>query len=294
LLPQGIREKLLSGAATPTLFVMHTDLHCHSTASDGSLPPQELVDRAAAAGIDMLAITDHDTTAGYDQISAVPDGLKLIAGIELSSVWQGIGIHIVGLNIDPAHPAMQEATALQDAARRERATLIIDRLRRKHRLALDEAELAEEIGDSVPGRLHIAQHMVAKGHVKNIRDAFKKYLGNGKTGDVKSGWADPATVTEWITRSGGIAVLAHPTKYPMTFTKLSRCIDDFAENGGGAIEVVSGKQDGDSSIRLTRLCNERGLAASRGSDFHHPGQGWAELGEASPLPAQARPVWEQF
>jgi len=270
------------------------DLHCHSNASDGSLTPVELISAAIDAGVTTLAITDHDTVSGWRKASEqVPDSLSLIPGIEFSTVWNGIGIHIVGLNIDPDSDAMTEGTRTQEQARMERAGKIVERLN-KRGMSIDLDDILKENKQAVPGRVHIANHLVRKKYVKDLPEAFKKHLGAGKPGDVKNLWASLETVTGWITDSGGIAVLAHPLKYSMTFTKLNRFLDDFVDAGGTGIEVISGAQDKDATLRLGRLCRDRNLLASCGSDFHHPGQNWAVLGKFPELPAGCRPVWEQW
>ena len=211
---------------------MQPDLHSHTTASDGTLSPAELLSAAVEAGLTTLAITDHDTTAGWEQVAGTaPDTLQLIPGIELSTDWNGIGIHIVGLNIDPAHKAIQRAVSLQAEARRQRAGQMLDKLR-KRRIDLSMDELLSDYAENLPGRVHIARMLLDKGHVKNIQQAFTKYIGAGKSAYVSSNWMELADVIKCINDSGGVAVLAHPLKYSMTFTKLSRFLTTLSPRVG--------------------------------------------------------------
>ncbi len=145
-----------------------------------------------------------------------------------------------------------------------------------------------------PGRPHIALAMVDKGYVSSVSIAFKKYLGSGKVGDVKSLWPSIEEVVKWITDAGGNAVIAHPRKYNMTVTKLRRLIEDFAEAGGEGLEVItSGQKQGEIGL-LTDLCLRYGLKGSLGSDFHSPTQTWVNLGAIPKLPQSVVPIWENW
>jgi 3',5'-nucleoside bisphosphate phosphatase len=271
------------------------DLHSHTLASDGALSPAELIAAAEQAGVDALAITDHDTVAGYSEWRALnkPSSVLVIPGIEFSTTWNGIGVHIVGLNINPASDAISSGSEMQLAARRERTSQIVERLR-KAGLAVEEKALLEYAGTTAPGRPHIARYLVQQQLVKDESTAFKKYLGAGKAGDVKNLWANLATIIDWIRASGGTAVLAHPDKYQLTFSKLTRLSAEFAGLGGQAIEVISGQQLAATTERLARLAVAQGLLASVGSDFHQPGQPWAGLGRTGELPRGAAPVWDTW
>ncbi len=250
---------------------MIIDFHTHSHASDGALSPRELLAEAVEAGVQQLALTDHDTVAGYraliDSAEALPDGMRLLAGTELSSLWSGVGIHVVGLGMDVDHPDIRQGLALLDSARRERAELIAGRLEKLGMPgALAGAEA--EAGVSQIGRPHFAAWMVAEGHVADANQAFDKYLGAGKVGDVKTCWPAMADAVGWIVAAGGTAVLAHPLKYKMTRVKLKRCLVDFMAAGGTAMEVYSGRQTREQTRDLCLMANEFGLLASAGSDFH--------------------------
>lgn len=269
------------------------DLHCHTTFSDGMLSPEDLVTRAKTRNVDVLAVTDHDTVAGLQQaaLAASHTSIDLVTGIEFSSQWMGRGIHIVGLNIDLQSGDLAAAVRSQHERRSERAEAIAARLAKAGiEGALDGAQAAA--GSETLGRPHFARFLVESGYVANINQAFKKYLGAGKPGDIKNLWPEVPEVVEWIKRSGGVAVLAHPTKYKMTRTKLCQLTDCFAASGGAAIEVISGKQIAGVADNLARIANQFGLAVSLGSDFHVPDQPWQELGCCGYLPSHMSPVWE--
>ncbi|SFR49215.1 hypothetical protein SAMN05216203_0855 [Marinobacter daqiaonensis] len=274
------------------------DLHCHSTASDGALRPDELVERAAAKGVTHLALTDHDTLEGIAeaQQAARLAGISLISGIELSCVWRKNTIHIVGLDMDLNDPVFLERVAGQEANRWRRASVIAEKLR-KHVNGCPEDILARatvSANGDVPGRPHFARVLSDEGLVRDIAQAFQKYLGAGKPGDVKAFWPELEEVVGWVNDSGGIAVVAHPRKYRLTATKLRELVSDFMAAGGEGIEVVtSGQSSGDLGF-LTELCRRQGLLASRGSDFHYPGAGWCELGRIPELPEGLTPVWQKF
>lgn len=270
------------------------DLHTHSHCSDGKLSPQALVQLAKNNGVTVLALTDHDTIHGIEeaQLAAASD-MTLIAGIEFSSQWLGRGIHIVGLQVDIHSPILLAAVAQQTQVRNARAKKIAQRL---EKLGIKDALAGAEsyANGGAIGRPHFAQYMVDKGYVSNFAQAFKRYLGSGKTGDVKEGWPSIDTVVQWITDAGGIAVLAHPDKYGLTRTKLYELLDDFVDAGGEAMEVVSGQQDSSVTDKLARAAKDFSLLASCGSDFHSPEQPWQTLGKYSPLPDSCEPVWQRF
>ncbi len=269
---------------------MKFDLHTHSTASDGELSPTDLVERASLKGVTHLAITDHDTTAAYAELGSQA-AVTLIPGIELSTRWRKIGVHIVGLGLDLGNNVLNEGIAQQQRARRERAENIATRLAKAG--FPDTLSAATELaGRSTVGRPHFARHLAAAGHVRSVEEAFRKYLGDGKLGDVRQHWAPLTDVIEWIRSAGGVAVLAHPAHYRLTRTKLCELLDDFTAAGGQAMEVISGKQDASLTRKLAALADDFALYASTGSDFHRPAARWAELGSCPALPDTCRPVWD--
>lgn len=270
---------------------MRLDLHCHSTFSDGALTPRELLRRAHDARIDVLALTDHDTCAGLQALRAANSyGIRLVPAIEFSSLWNKIEVHVVGLDIDPDSPAFLSAVNQQQNARQRRAETIAESLRKRGLPDLLPRALAFA-GDGSVGRPHFARALIAHGVVDKPEQAFKRYLGRGKAGDVRVFWANLKTVVDWIRTAGGIPVLAHPNKYSLTRTRLIHLLSEFKDAGGLAMEVVSGQQSPEVTRHLAKLCNDHQLLASSGSDFHRPGQPWAELGRQSILPDYCHPVW---
>lgn len=271
------------------------DLHCHSTCSDGELSPEDLLTEAIARGVGTLSITDHDCLAAYARLDTLKKSdITLIPGIELSTQWNGMGIHILGLNVGLQHSALLAGVQTQQNARTLRAEKIAEKL---EKIGVDNPlqGAQQEAGDAAVSRPHFARHMVKTGFCKNTEQAFKKYLGAGKVGDVKQLWAELQTTVKWIKDSGGIAVLAHPTKYKLTRSKLLRFLDDFQSFGGEGIEVISGNQDSNITKNLSELAEQRNLLASLGSDFHSPKQSWVKLGmHKSGLPKNCVPVWERF
>lgn len=276
------------------MAAMRVDLHCHTRHSDGELDAPDLLALAVERGVELLAITDHDSLGAHDELAGQSFGqLQLLSGIELSTSWRGRGVHIVGLNVDTDNSVLRAGIAAQQQARQLRAE-IIDAKLAKLGFADTLAGARHHAANGFIGRPHFAAELVARGAVKDTASAFKKYLGAGKAGDVKEQWAELASVIEWITAAGGVAVLAHPDKYQLTRTKLVELLGDFSAAGGRAMEVVSGNQTAASSHQLAQLCRQFGLLASTGSDYHGPSLPWASLGNQAPLPGGLKPVWAQF
>ena len=240
----------------------------------------------------MLSITDHDTLGAYTEITSIPTEMQLICGIEISSQWRGQGIHIVGLNVDMENSELNDAILQQSQIRRQRAEKIAYRL---GRLGFSNClEGAATLATNQIGRPHFAQYLTDIGAVKSTNEAFKKYLGAGKLGDIKEHWPDIELSIKLIRQAGGIAVLAHPSKYKMTRSKLTSLISDFKDSKGQAIEVVSGLQIPSLTKDLAKLSLQFNLLASCGSDFHSLDKSWASLGKASQLPEICKPVWSQW
>jgi predicted metal-dependent phosphoesterase TrpH len=268
------------------------DLHSHSNQSDGILSPVALMSRAKMRGLAVIALTDHDTIAGLveAQQAASELGLELVPGIEFSSQWNGRGVHILGLGVDPESDVLLEAISLQHQAREVRAQAIGQKLAK---LGFPGAlEGAQKLaGNAMVSRPHFARYLVEQGAVRSVQMAFKRYLGTGKPADVKYPWPEMKTVIDWIHRACGVAVLAHPLKYELTRSRMCRLIADFAEAGGEGMEVISSQQLPSATADLVRIAAAQGLYASCGSDFHFPDQPWQELGNFGSLPADVNPVW---
>lgn len=272
---------------------LNADLHCHTTASDGVLTPTELVARAIEQGVELLAITDHDNVDGLSEAwQAAAGRLTLVTGIELSSVWQGIGIHIVGLNFDPA--LLAGAIQRQKEARDIRNQTIAEKLEKKGVKNALEGARRFATNESALGRPQFAKYLVSQGFFTSEADAFDKWLGSGKMGDVKTSWPDIQTVVGDITHAGGLAVLAHPHHYRMTNRKLGRLVEEFKASGGAALEVCVSGMKPEQTHYFASLCEKYDLMASRGSDFHTPDNPWVELGRIAPLPETVSPIWHAF
>jgi hypothetical protein len=269
------------------------DLHSHSTASDGSLSPTELVQRAYQHGVTALALTDHDTTCGLNEAQdcAAITGIRLIPGIELSTNWENKCFHIVGLGIDPTYPPLAQATQHLHHLRLERAEKIAEKLEKKHITGSLEA-IKKSAGDGMITRTHFADFLVSQKHVDTQQEAFDRYLTKGKPAYVSTSWTELELAVSWITESGGVAVVAHPLRYQLTASWMKRLLTAFKDAGGQGIEVITSRINNDE-IRLAADYAKRfELAGSTGSDFHSPDNPWVELGRFAPLPANIKPVWE--
>ena len=274
---------------------MQIDLHTHSTASDGRLAPAELIARAAQAGVNVLALTDHDGTDGLEEarIAAVNANVRFINGIELSVTWNKRTIHIVGLNFDPDYAPLKAGIRSLRAFRETRAREMAFKLEKAGIKGAYEGAKRFS-GGKMLGRMHFANFLIDSGHAKNVRQVFKNYLVNNKPGHVTGDWATLEDAVAWITGAGGIAVIAHPARYKLTRTKLRKLIKDFMAAGGLAIEVVSGSHDINETKTMACHAHDFDLYASTGSDFHDPDFPWIKLGQLPSLPQQCKPVWDLF
>ncbi len=271
------------------------DLHSHSTASDGTLAPRELVRRAAAAGVQVLALTDHDITEGLAEASRAADdaGIRLVPGVEISVSWNRQTVHIVGLQIDPEQLELKTGLAELRNFRDWRAEEIGRRLARSGIDGAFEGARARSNGRLI-SRTHFARYLVDLGHFDDVRKVFKHYLVAGKPGHVPGEWASLEQALGWIHAAGGQAVVAHPARYKMTRSKRLRLLGEFRELGGAALEVVSGSHSRDDCFVMGRHARDLGLLASVGSDYHGPEHPWLELGRMRPIPEGCTPVWADW
>nr|WP_064559179.1 RNase AM [Buttiauxella brennerae] len=279
----------------PTLAVIY-DLHSHTTASDGLLTPEALVQRAVEMRVGILAITDHDTVAGIaaarEAVSRLQLPLRLISGVEISTLWENHEIHIVGLGVDEHHPALAEFLAQQSERRVQRAVLIAERLEKAHIPGALEGAMRHANGGEVT-RGHFARFLMECGKANTMADVFKKYLAKGKTGYVPPQWCTIEQAIDVIHHSGGQAVLAHPGRYDLTAKWLKRLLAHFAESGGDAMEVAQCQQAPNERTQLASYAQQYNLLASQGSDFHMP-CAWIELGRKLWLPGGVEPVWQNW
>ncbi|NRB67295.1 MAG: PHP domain-containing protein [Vibrio sp.] len=275
---------------------MRIDLHSHTTASDGRLPANELIDRALGFDIYVLAITDHDTVDGleiahqYVQDNQLP--ITIINGIEISTVWQNKDIHIVGLNIDPQSAELAQLIEQQKKHREGRAEMIAHRLSKATREGVLE-EVQAIAGDAPITRAHFAKWLVDNGYAKTMQQVFKKYLTRNNPGYVPPSWCSMAEAICAIHSAGGQAVLAHPGRYDLTAKWLKRLLAAFVEAGGDAMEVAQPQQGQQERRNLADYAIQYKLLASQGSDFHYPSP-WMELGRNLWLPAGVEPVWKDW
>ncbi|MBI5041110.1 MAG: PHP domain-containing protein [Gammaproteobacteria bacterium] len=272
---------------------LHYDLHTHSRASDGTLTATELVQRACAVGVDVLALTDHDSVDGLAEARAAAVGtpLRLIAGVEVSVTWNAQTVHIVGLNVDPDNAVFRAGLDGLQTFRDWRAEEIGRRLA-KAGIADAFAGARRFASGRIVSRTHFAHFLVEQGRARTVREVFKKFLVNNKPGYVPGEWTTLEQALGWIHAAGGEAVVAHPARYPLTATKLRRLLGQFKECGGVAIEVVSGSHTTDDMQRMAGVARTLGLRASRGSDYHGPENPWVELGRIPMLPEGCVPVWQ--
>jgi predicted metal-dependent phosphoesterase TrpH len=274
---------------------LNIDLHTHSNCSDGVLSPAALVERAAAAGVEVLALTDHDSIAGLDeaQSAARERRLQLVPGVEISASWRSQAIHVLGLWIDPAAPGLRAVLNSQADLRRARMRAICARLE-KMRLPGVQLLAAVEKNPGLPTRAHLAAALVAGGHVETHEAAFRKYLSKGKAAHIAAQWPALDLVVGWIRAAGGIASLAHPARYALSAGARRQLLADFTAAGGAALEVVTGGNGAQHVDTCAALAVKHGLCGSVGSDFHSPQAVWNPLGRSLKLPDCVTPVWRSF
>lgn len=281
----------MSQVSTPLLT--RYDLHSHTNASDGEFTPAELVERAIEMGVNILSITDHDTCDGLIQaqhyIAENARPLELVNGVEISTLWENIEIHIVGLNFSPFAPPMAELLNAQSQRRLERGVEIGRRLQKAGIEDAWENAVALSGGGQVT-RAHFAQYIVKIGKEKNISNVFKRYLSKGKTGYTPAQWCSIQDSIDAIHAAGGVAVLAHPSKYQLSNKWLKRLVAYFKACNGDAMEVSHCQQPPHEKQYLAELARTANLKTSVGSDFHRPCS-WIELGRNLWLPDDAQAVW---
>ena len=268
------------------------DLHTHSRVSDGTLSPTELVSLAAGRGVTLLSLTDHDCLDGVAAARAACSaaGIRFLPGVEVSTSWDKKTLHIVGLGVDPENAVLKAGLARLQAVRDTRGAEIGRRLEAKG-IAGARAGAAKIAGAARLTRTHYARFLLEAGHVKELQQAYRRYLGRGKPGHVSVEWASLEETLDWIHAAGGRAVLAHPLRYGFTRAWLVKILTAFKQAGGDAMEIVSGRSNPDEIAVLAHLAGRFELMGSVGSDFHAPSP-YTQPGVEMPLPAGIEAVWE--
>lgn len=274
---------------------LKVDLHCHSQASDGSLSYQALIERAIEQGVDLLAITDHDTTTVHPRAAEFAKNLpiQIIPAVEISAITDNQELHIVALGIDINHQPLQQLLEQNRQSRYIRATKILEKLQKAGYADFTE-QLHQLLTGDVVCRSHLAQLLCDAGICKNFQKAFKRYLGKQGKAWVSIQWPELSLVIQQIKAAGGIAVLAHPSKYKLSNSRLAMIIQSFVTAGGVALEVAYPGLNPSDRALLLRQVEQHQLAVSQGSDFHHPGTNWTELGTFGINPQSFKAVWQHY
>ncbi len=273
--------------------MLNIDLHCHSCVSDGLLAPADVVARAAAHGVHVLALTDHDEVGGLAEAAraAAKLGIAFVPGVEVSVSWGGKTVHVVGLRIDPTHPQLAAGllgirNGRVERAHRMGATLALAGIEGAYEGARKHAANEQMIG-----RTHFARWLVERGHASDVRSVFRRFLTPGNPGYIEHEWTSLENAVGWIRASGGMAVIAHPGRYPFADCEMHRLLDTFRALGGEGIEVVTGSHHPSEYGKWADLARAFGFKASRGADFHAPGEG-VDIGRLPALPHYCQPVWQ--
>ena len=273
--------------------LLNADLHCHSVVSDGTLQPQDLAARAKANGVELWALTDHDEVGGQHRAcdAARRLGLDCLCGVEISVSFAGITVHIVGLGIDPEDASLVAGLAATRGGRSERAQEMSRELAKVGIQGAFEGALKYVSNPELISRTHFARYIVETGTCSDTNQVFRHYLAEGKPGFVPHRWASLGDAVSWINGAGGLAVIAHPGRYRFTPIEEFALFSEFVDHGGRGVEVITGSHGAADFRKYADTALEFGLLASRGSDFHSPGESRADLGTLPDLPGQLTPVW---
>ena len=276
---------------------LNADLHCHSTVSDGLLAPAEVVRRARDNGVELLALTDHDELGGLAEARAAADeiGLRFVDGVEVSISWgDDQTVHIVALGVDPGNAALLAGLHQVRSGRDARARRMAAELDKVGIHGAYEGALRHAGNPALVSRSHFARYIAEQGHARDVKSVFDYWLAKGKPGYVEHAWATLEDALQWIIGAGGIAVIAHPGRYRMSAAQRRVLFAAFKDLGGSGIEVLSGSHKDDEVREFSRIAREFGFLASRGSDFHGPGESWIDLGSMPDLPEDLTPVWSRL
>ena len=274
--------------------IQNADLHCHSVVSDGTLTPELLAERAAANGVDLWALTDHDEIGGQQRALAAAQahGMRYLSGVEISVTFIDSTVHIVGLGFDASDAALNEGLQRTRGGRGERAREMAAGLAKVGIEGAYEGALGFVGNPELISRTHFARFLVESGVCGSTHEVFRRFLVEGKPGFVPHRWATLKNAVHWIVEAGGTAVIAHPGRYKFSANEEYALFSEFKAHGGRAVEVVTGSHTPAEYRKYADTATEFGLAASRGSDFHSPAESHMDLGGLPALPAQLTPVWE--
>ena len=293
-----LAKPLATPVATPqasasTATLLNADLHCHSVVSDGTLSPEMLAARAAANGVELWALTDHDEIGGQQRAAAAAhaNGMAYLTGAEISVTFIGATVHIVGLGFDPDDAGLKAGLAQTRGGRQERAMEIAAGLAQVGIKGAYEGALKYVSNPDLISRTHFGRYLVEAGVCKDTNEVFRKYLTDGKPGFVPHKWATLKEAVTWITGAGGVAVIAHPARYKFSANEEYALFTEFKALGGRGVEVVTGSHTAAEAVTYAKTAQEYGLVASRGSDFHSPTESHTDLGKLPLLPGQLTPVW---
>lgn len=276
--------------------MLNVDLHCHSNCSDGMLSPSVLAARAKDNGVDVWAMTDHDEVRGIAEARAAAQTLDLpfVSGVEISVTWSNQTVHIVGLQIDETNSTLVNGLAATRGGREARAREIAAQLEKIGIVDAFEGSLKYVGNPDLISRTHFARYIVELGLAKDLSEVFSKYLSEGKPGFVPHRWTSLQNSVEWIRDAGGIAVIAHPGRYQFSELAFDALFTEFKELGGAAIEVTTGSHTVDQYEQYAKVANRYGFLASRGSDFHGPGESRVDLGALPALPGNVQAIWHDW
>ena len=277
-------------------FAINADLHSHSIISDGTLTPENLAERAHANGVQLWALTDHDELGGQERArqAAFALGIQYVAGVEISVSWMGQTIHIVGLGIDADHIGILEGLRQTREGRGNRAKMMAEQLLKVGIPGAYEGALQFARNEKLISRTHFARYLVVQGICTDTEHVFKNYLVEDKPGFVPHVWASLDDAVSWIREARGVAVIAHPGRYRLSAMQMDELYKRFKDLGGLGIEVVTGSHSPSQYQTYSKIADQYGFLASRGSDFHDPNESRIDLGLLPNLPEHLTPIWSVF
>ena len=272
----------------------NADLHSHSSVSDGTLAPEDIAARAQAQGVELWSLTDHDEIGGQQRArdAALALGMDYLTGTEISVSFAGETVHIVGLGFDADDAALRAGLAATRSGRLERAQRMADGLAQAGIPGAFEGAIKYVGNPDLISRTHFARFLVESGACADTYEVFRRFLTEGKPGYVEHAWARLGDAVRWITQAGGVAVIAHPARYKFSPSAEYALFTEFIAHGGRGVEVMTGSHSTAEQVRYGDTALEFGLLASRGSDFHSPGESRTELGSLPDLPGALTPVWQ--